>query len=149
MPVCLGKLVAPGWHGRAGTSMPSWRGLPATDLAAVVKFVETLHPRNEPDHIPAETIQHGKQLFLHNCAPCHGEAADGNGVNAAMLLPPPANFKLKQPDLNYILLVLQDGVPGTPMPSWRDQLSKADRQKVAAYVRSLFNDGEDVGAGAK
>jgi mono/diheme cytochrome c family protein len=130
------------WNGKRGTSMPSWRGLPAADLAAVVKFVETLHPHNEPEHIPAETIQHGRQLFLHNCAPCHGESADGNGVNAVTLLPPPANFRLKQPDLNYILLVLREGIPGTAMPSWKDRISESDRRALAAFVRSLYEPNE-------
>lgn len=127
------------WNGKRGTSMPSWRGLSVEDLAALVEFVETLHPLMDSDHTADETLQHGKQLFLHNCVPCHGAAADGNGVNAAALLPPPANFKRKQPDPNYILEVLQNGIPGTAMPSWREQLSEADRRALAGYVRSLFD----------
>ena len=126
------------WNGKRGTAMPSWRGLSAPDLAALVEYVDTLHLRIDSDHPTIEALQHGKQLFLHNCAACHGEAADGNGVNAATLFPPPANFKSKQPDLNYILEVLQNGIVGTAMPSW--PLAKLDQQAIAGYVRSLFDD---------
>ncbi len=130
------------WMGSPGTSMPSWRGLPESDLAALASHVRTLHRTPMPDPPSDEALRHGGRVFQQNCAPCHGATGEGNGVAAASLLPAPANFKRKQPDRDFILRVLQTGVRGTGMPSWRGQLSDADRAAAAGYVRSLFEAGE-------
>ena len=45
-----------------------------------------------------------------------------------------------QPDLEYIRKVLRDGVPGTAMPVWKDQLSESDSAALAGYVRSFYED---------
>ncbi len=37
-------------------------------------------------------IQHGRELFLENCASCHGAGAKGDGPMAADLKAPPANL---------------------------------------------------------
>ena len=78
---------------------------------------------------------------MQNCAPCHGTAGDGKGTAATALMPGPANFKLKQPDFDYILEVLNDGIPGTGMPAWNKQISESDRRALGYYVRSLFDSG--------
>ena len=53
-------------------------------------------------------------------------------------MPSPSNFKKIQPDFDYIQRVLREGVPGTAMPVWKDQLSEPDRAAVAGYVRSFY-----------
>jgi mono/diheme cytochrome c family protein len=126
------------WNGKPGTAMPSWRSLPAQDLSALAAYVQSLHPAVGRDEASPERLQSGKQVFLQNCAPCHGAAGDGKGVAAATLRPEPANFQLKQPDFNYILQVLSEGIPGTGMPAWKDQISEPDRKALASYLRSLF-----------
>ena len=126
------------WNGKPGTAMPSWRGLTPQDLAALAAYVQTLHPSSQADPVVPATLQRGNLVFQQNCAPCHGAAGDGKGTAAANLLPQPANFKLKQPDLDYILQVLRDGIQGTAMPSWQAQISEADRRALAGFVRSLF-----------
>ncbi len=127
------------WNGRRGTAMPSWRGLSPSDLAALASYVQTLHPPTTPEQPSAASLERGRQLFVQDCATCHGVAGDGLGPAAANHFPQPANFKLKQPDTALILKVLRDGIPGTAMPSWPQQLSAADRSVVAGYVRSLFD----------
>jgi cytochrome c oxidase cbb3-type subunit II len=77
-------------------------------------------------------------LFRQACAPCHGIHGDGKSAAAATLAPAPTNFQLEQPDFNYVLQVLREGVPGTAMPIWKSQLSESDRAAVANYVRSLY-----------
>jgi hypothetical protein len=64
-----------------------------------------------------------------NCAPCHGAAGDGNGAAASTLIPEPANFRLKKPDIDYILR-LGDGIPGTGMHAWKAQISEADQGRL-------------------
>ncbi len=126
------------WNGKPGTAMPSWRGLSQQDLAALAAYVQTLHPPTRAEPVAPTSLQRGNLVFQQNCAPCHGPAGDGRGTTAANLMPEPANFKLKQPDYDYILQVLRDGIQGTGMPAWRDQISEADRQALAGFVRSLF-----------
>ncbi len=130
------------WNGKPGTAMPSWRTVPPQDLSALAVYVQTLHPPDQNAAISPECLAHGNQVFLHNCAPCHGVAGDGKGTAAATLLPQPANFRLKQPDFDYILTVVREGIPGTAMPAWKDLISESDRQAVAGFVRTLFEAGE-------
>lgn len=137
----LGQVL---WNGKRGTAMPSWRGLSQPDLAAVALYVKTLHRSQGPERTAPELVQRGKQVFQMNCAPCHGAAGDGKGVAAATLMPPPANFRLKQPDTRYILQVVSEGVAGTGMPSWKQQIPESDRQAVAAFVRSLFSPADSA-----
>ena len=118
--------------------MPSWRGLPSADRAALAVYVQGLHRPSDPIEDSASSRRRGSEIFLQNCAPCHGEAGDGQGTASATLLPAPANFKLKQPDSDYLLQVVSDGIPGTAMPAWKELLSEADRTALAEYVRSLF-----------
>jgi cytochrome c oxidase cbb3-type subunit 2/cytochrome c oxidase cbb3-type subunit I/II len=42
------------------------------------------------------------------------------------------------------LKVLRDGIPGTAMPSWKDQISESDREALAAFVRSLYESTEVI-----
>ena len=126
------------WNGKRGTSMPSWRSLPQKDLSALAAYVQSLHPPEKGGAVSPEVPQRGKEVFILNCAPCHGVAGDGKGPAAATLTPGPANFKLKQPDSDYILEVLSSGIPGTAMPAWEEQISKSDRKALANFVRSLF-----------
>jgi mono/diheme cytochrome c family protein len=126
------------WNGKPGTAMPSWRSVPPANRAALAAYVQSLHAPAKAESAPVQVLETGSSLFRQNCAPCHGEAGDGNGPNAATLLPRPANFKLKQPDSDYLLQILNDGIPGTAMPSWKDQIAAFDREALAAFVRSLF-----------
>lgn len=126
------------WNGKRGTAMPSWRSLPQQDLSALAAFAQSLHQEVKRDEASSESIQLGNQVFVQNCAPCHGIAGDGKGTAAATLIPEPANFKLKQPDFDYIMQVLSNGIPGTGMPAWRDQISETNRRALGYYVRSLF-----------
>jgi mono/diheme cytochrome c family protein len=112
--------------------------LPQPDLSALAAYVGNLHQPGKVDHVSPASLQRGNQLFLQNCAPCHGASGDGKGTAANALLPEPANFKLKQPDFKYVLQVVSDGIAGTGMPSWKAQISDQDRKALADYVRSLF-----------
>jgi mono/diheme cytochrome c family protein len=132
------------WNGKRGTAMPSWRSLPQADLGALGAYVQSLHPPGKVDPVSLPSLQRGNQVFLQNCAPCHGVAGDGKGTVATTLIPEPANFKWKQPDADYILQVLSDGIPGTAMPAWKNQISESDRRALAGFVRSLFVAADSV-----
>jgi mono/diheme cytochrome c family protein len=126
------------WNGVRGVPMPSWRNLPLRDLSAVAAYVQSLHSTADSSKVPPESLAQGSAVFVKNCVACHGPTGDGKGPAAASLAPPPSNFKRMQPDFEHIQKVLLDGIPGTSMPVWKDQLSESDRASVARYVRSLY-----------
>lgn len=81
-------------------------------------------------------FQRGKELFLHNCASCHGESGTGNGPGAVGLHPAPANLAEHEYSLDRLSFVLSNGVAGSSMPAWRD-FTPGDLSAVAAVVRGF------------
>ncbi len=73
----------------------------------------------------------GKQIFLAQCAPCHGP--DGNGGRGANLARP----RLPRASTDSALFrIIRDGIPGTEMPgAW--VLIDREIWQVAAYVQTL------------
>jgi mono/diheme cytochrome c family protein len=122
--------------------MPSWRSLPPHDLRALTAYVQSFHPTTNSGTAAQESLALGKASYEKSCLPCHGSTGDGKGPAAATLAPPPSNFKRIQPDFDYIQRVLRDGIPGTSMPVWKDQLWESDRAAVAGYIRSLYEPAE-------
>jgi len=94
-----------------------------------------------------QLIQSGREGFLQRCSGCHGTQADGQGPAAKMLSPQPRNllngsFKLRStpsgvlPTVEDLLKTIDQGIPGTSMPSFRE-LSSFEKLALVAYVRSL------------
>src|SRR5262245_62027792 len=42
--------------------------------------------------VSAETLEHGREAYMHNCRACHGDHGDGGGPAAYGLRPPPRDF---------------------------------------------------------
>lgn len=97
-------------------------------------------------------LKEGRNLYMVHCLHCHGVAGDGNGTTARFLNPRPRDyrqgkFKFKstaggvKPTSDDLLRVLEEGVPGTYMPSFvllgREQLGI-----LVDYVRWLSIRGE-------
>ncbi len=115
-------------------TMPVNRGEPPMSLEEMtVKMKNPLKPT------PAN-LDHGKFLFLTDCAPCHGESGDGNGPVAHLLKDHPKDLisgtSKVLPD-GYIYGVIRDGI--MLMPSYDDAMSPNERWDVVMYVRSLQN----------
>lgn len=88
-----------------------------------------------------ESISSGRQVFLTNCAACHGSLGDGRGPAAVAIRDPkPRNFlgeELKYGDSKEaIFKTITNGVPNTAMPPW-NSLSVENRRDVANYIYSL------------
>ncbi len=95
-------------------------------------------PASEPVPPGPVSLQRGKILFSINCAPCHGEAGEGNGKVAAFLNPKPANLTtgiVQKITDDQIFLILTNGY--SIMPSLGENLSPAERWDVVNYIRSL------------
>ncbi len=121
---------------------------PATAAATATKV--TFSDFKVPPQPPAtpELVGRGKQIYLQNCASCHGEKGDGQGVCSAFLIPRPRNFttahfRLRStptgnlPTDDDLFRVVSLGVSGTPMPPWKWMLNETDRWAVIDYVESF------------
>ncbi len=87
-----------------------------------------------------ESITIGQELFLQNCAPCHGQYGQGDGPTAVTLYPPPADFSSGHTaihpdgDLYYWIL---NGIPDTQMPGFADRISNDEAWHLVNFVRRL------------
>ncbi len=81
-------------------------------------------------------LAHGQDVYVRNCAGCHGPHGEGNGKGAAGLSPKPTNFTEQDYSQDRLSQALWNGVAGTAMPAWRD-LSHADLATVAQVVRGF------------
>jgi mono/diheme cytochrome c family protein len=93
-------------------------------------------------------LARGKTVYQQNCQACHGANGDGKGDAAAFLLPKPrnfvqANYRLRSTAPSHLptdadlFRSISLGMPGTPMPPWRINLSDEDRWAVVEYVKSF------------
>ncbi len=109
-----------------------------------------------PGVLRAQDLENGKALYDKWCAGCHGMTGQGDGPAADYMLPRPRDFTFAiyqirttsngelptDDDLRYIV---DNGMPGSTMPGWKDKLGPGDRDDVVAYIKSFsrfFEDGQ-------
>jgi mono/diheme cytochrome c family protein len=97
----------------------------------------------------AQDLERGRDVYDRWCASCHGVEGDGLGPAAGYMLPRPRDFTrgLYQirttmggeiPTDDDIMRMINEGMPGTSMPGWRDQLSRRDREALVTYLKSFY-----------
>ncbi len=136
-------LVA-GWRGYVGSAaQPDPPADPPGihfDLPNKYVTVENPLPWSE------ENIREGGILYTQNCAMCHGDAQDGDGLFARALQPKPADFRdsgtIAQLDENYLYWRIKEGGPGVPkgsieyrsaMPVWDGVLTDDQIWKIIMF----------------
>ena len=165
-------------HGLTGTAMGMFSQLTEEDVTNVIEYVKSFSRRwrkaeNHALAVPLPSppawfktpvdlkthAQSGQNLFLLNCATCHGEKADGKGP-AAMALKdiwgvPAAPSDLRQPHLRCgdtpadLFRILATGLNGTPMASFDQTLTEAQRWDIIAHLMSIrLPSGPVLGAAA-
>ena len=105
----------------------------------------------EPQAAP-EPLVRGREMFVKACAPCHGLEGKGDGQQ---IMKDNQGFPLKPRDLTSGLFKgeatsealyyrLTAGLPGTPMPSYKDALTQEQIWELIHYVQTLSekNTGE-------
>lgn len=110
----------------------------------------------EPDANHKEAgwkLLEGRNLYMRHCLHCHGVSGDGEGPTAPYLNPRPRDYrqgkfkftstgggiKACRDDLK---LIINNGIPGTSMPSFIVLLKPQEQDLVVEYVRWLAMRGE-------
>ncbi|MBI1853632.1 MAG: c-type cytochrome [Planctomycetes bacterium] len=160
-------------NGLAGTSMPSWRSLAEDDRRAVITYVKQFSSQfaesgpPEPITIPEppaptpESIASGKQVYQRmKCWECHGQEGKGDGPSAATLHDdwgaPIAAYDFTRRNAykggstpKDVYRTFSTGVAGTPMPTYGDLLTEAERWQLVSFVQSLSVEPDPSIAAAK
>lgn len=122
---------------RLGTSIGDFRNPEGADANAGGGSVASA-PKFTP-----QMVAEGKDIYIANCAGCHGATGNGAGPAAAALNPPPRSFikadykfPVNAQDTDLFRTV-QKGIPGTAMPPWKDALSADQTWAVIAYFKTF------------
>ncbi|WP_202369152.1 FTR1 family protein [Pseudomonas sp. MWU318] len=86
----------------------------------------------------------GAPLYAQNCSVCHGETGAGDGPAGLGMTPSPANLRdagrIDHLSLYAIYSTLGQGVEGTDMPAFADQLDDRQRWDLATYIAGFSAD---------
>lgn len=136
--------LAAGWH---GYSRLAARPEPPADPPGIhFNLPDRYMSLQNPLPWTEENIREGGILYTKNCAMCHGDAQDGNGLFARAWQPKPANFRdtgtIAQLDENYLYWRIKEGGPGLPkgsieyrsaMPVWDRALTDDQIWKIIQF----------------
>ena len=125
-------------HGKPGTAMVGWKTqLTEEEIASVVDYIRktfmvvALDPR----------LQKGKQVYIRNCAVCHGERGQGSNLPVGgptlprNLASPQSREELSR---ERMLESVTRGRPGTAMAAFASRLPADDIEAVVDYVRAAL-----------
>ena len=121
----------------APRAWPGWRDLDAQDDSPY-----SAHDQPVVLKSPTAQQRRGEALYLKNCAFCH--AADGTARHwiGRFLEPHPrdlteAAFRAGF-DQDRLVQRIEEGLPGTAMPTWRNILKRDEIRAIAVYMEAAF-----------
>jgi len=93
-------------------------------------------------------LARGKAIYLHMCVFCHGKDGNGGGKATSYLFPWPRDFskgifKFRStpagalPRDEDLYRTINNGVPGTSMPAWKDALSPEDTWALIKLIKNF------------
>jgi mono/diheme cytochrome c family protein len=106
-------------------------GYAKSDGSWLKRVSESDRQRTNPFTGNPEAAAAGRNLFLNNCAKCHGENATGKGSRPSL-----RSERLQRATDGEIAWILKNGNPYKGMPSWGG-LPEQERWQIVAYIRSL------------
>jgi mono/diheme cytochrome c family protein len=121
--------------------IPAGLGLAVLLLSVISKTAEVKPPPSS-----ANLLALGKQVYVQQCAACHGFGGRGDGEAAYLLYPKPRDFVAARyrlvstwervPTDQDLFDTISRGMPGSAMPSW-EHLPAEQRWGLVYYVKSL------------
>ena len=93
-----------------------------------------------PIPLTSDSVSRGHNLYLANCAACHGISGTGDGFSAERLLPSPGDLSARVPGRSdgELAYVIAAGTVATRMPAFSTTLSENDRWDLVNYLRSKW-----------
>lgn len=88
----------------------------------------------------AISIASGTRLYQQHCVLCHGEAGYGDGPAARAFSKKPADLTAPHTALHTagdLFWWLTTGIPGSPMPGFKDRLTEEERWDLINFLRAL------------
>ncbi len=87
-----------------------------------------------------DSVVRGHDLYLANCAACHGVTGAGDGLTGAALHPGPGDLSMSVPSLTdgELAYLIASGTVATRMPAFSITLSENDRWDLVNYLRSAW-----------
>ena len=96
-----------------------------------------------------QDVTQGEAIYIERCSACHGIEGNGQGPAAERLFIKPRDFtrdeyKIKStqgdefPSRDDLIAIIADGMPGTSMPAWDDELNEDEIGDVADYIQQSF-----------
>ncbi|MFZ4715852.1 MAG: c-type cytochrome [Bacteriovoracaceae bacterium] len=79
----------------------------------------------------------GEQIFMRDCARCHGDTGEGNGPEAKNQERPPVNLKLAVREMNHFDFFFSISQMEKSMPGWDHPYTDEERKAIAAYLKTL------------
>lgn len=96
------------------------------------KMADAMSEENVTLSDDPKDLAEGKQLFLDNCAACHGNLGEGGaGPNLTDL------YWLHGGGIKNVFRTISYGVPEKGMIPWNDQMSPGEIRNIASFVLSL------------
>jgi mono/diheme cytochrome c family protein len=109
--------------------------------AGTSEIMKDLYADYPMKNTPEASIYRGGIVFHHYCALCHGVKADGNGRNARLYDPKPANLVESDKNDAYKELIIRRGGLAIGrsefMPPWDDELTDEQIADVVTFLRSI------------
>jgi cytochrome c oxidase cbb3-type subunit 3 len=99
------------------------------EAADAANVSEDLLARNAQD---TSVVQHGSEIFGSRCASCH--SVDGRGLIGPNLTD---LYSLHGTTRMDMFTTIKNGVSGTAMPAWGEQMAPADVVAVATFATTL------------
>jgi mono/diheme cytochrome c family protein len=87
-----------------------------------------------PDNVAA-----GRATFQSKCSICHGPRGRGDGPAALTMVPRPLDLTVhvRLHAEGEIFWFVSEGISGTQMPAWKEQLTETERWQVVRYLEQL------------
>lgn len=93
--------------------------------------------RKNPLAFSEANLREAKQAYSGKCANCHGDAGKGDGSEAVMYDPPPADLtdasRINKRTDGEIFYQITEG--RKPMPSFKTKLTEEQRWQLVLFVR--------------
>lgn len=87
----------------------------------------------------SEAIAAGAATYQARCAICHGARGKGDGPAAFTLRPRPVDLTIHVPQhaQGEVEYWITNGIGGTAMPAWRDELTETQRWELVRFLFAL------------